>query len=116
MFSPPAGDKEAHVGDGCDQFQDNDSDYEMPVAVAKGKEKESSLEHHSLSAERLQEAIDDEIRRVASISGLEVPYSHACVLHFDNACSFLHHIVPSYLNANMIVANCVHIASTFPLE
>ena len=43
------------------------------------QEKVESLEYHSLAPERLQDIIDDEVRRVSSIAGLEVLFSYFCL-------------------------------------
>ncbi|TCD67993.1 hypothetical protein EIP91_011662 [Steccherinum ochraceum] len=69
-------------GSGFEDFQDNDSDYDIPVASTKGKEKMATLEYQTLSPERLQDTIDDDIRRVASISGLESPIASILLQHF----------------------------------
>ncbi|KAH8100277.1 hypothetical protein BXZ70DRAFT_1008298 [Cristinia sonorae] len=69
-------------GSGLEDFLDNDSDYDMPVASGKGKEKISNLEYHSLSPQRLQDMIDDEVRRVASITGLESAIASIVLQHF----------------------------------
>ena len=53
--------------------QGNDSDMELPASKDKGKQKRQDIEYKSLSAAQLQETVNDDIRTVASIIGLEVP-------------------------------------------
>lgn len=57
------------------QFQDvddDDDDYEVPINTGKGKAKFTGPEYESLSIEKLQESLDDIIRNVGSMTGLEV--------------------------------------------
>ncbi|CAL1703315.1 unnamed protein product [Somion occarium] len=76
---PPS---DAYDSDGSDFEDDNDSDYDVPVAKDKGKEKVNDVEHRSLSAVCLQQTLDDDIRRVASVTGLEHPIVSILLQHF----------------------------------
>ncbi|KZT03467.1 uncharacterized protein LAESUDRAFT_744539 [Laetiporus sulphureus 93-53] len=60
----------------------NDSDFEEPVIKDKGKGKSQSIEYQALSAVRLQELVDDDIRSVAGITGLESPIASILLQHF----------------------------------
>ncbi|KAH9914447.1 uncharacterized protein B0H18DRAFT_1087780 [Fomitopsis serialis] len=60
----------------------NDSDFEEPVAKNKGKSKSPGVEYESFSAARLQQRVDDDIRTVASIIGLESPIASILLQHF----------------------------------
>ncbi|KAI0081440.1 hypothetical protein K474DRAFT_1682029 [Panus rudis PR-1116 ss-1] len=67
---------------GFEDFQDDDSDYSIPVDTGKSKEKVGGIEHRSLSVEKLQSTLEDDIRRVANIIGLEHPVVSILLQHF----------------------------------
>ncbi|KAH9935819.1 hypothetical protein B0H21DRAFT_699161 [Amylocystis lapponica] len=60
----------------------NDSDMEIPATKNKGKQKSHAVEFQSLSSIRLQETVDEDIRHVASIIGLETHIASILLQHF----------------------------------
>ncbi|KAH9842518.1 uncharacterized protein C8Q71DRAFT_793976 [Rhodofomes roseus] len=60
----------------------NDSDFEEPVPEDKGKSKSPGVEYESFSAARLQQRVEDDIRTVANIIGLESPIASILLQHF----------------------------------
>jgi hypothetical protein len=60
--------------------QDNDSDYDHCLFKSdKEKQKSTTIETRSLSVRALQDIINGDIRRVASITGLSVSSLICCV-------------------------------------
>ncbi|KAI0818682.1 hypothetical protein BC629DRAFT_1463549 [Irpex lacteus] len=63
--------------------EDNDSDYDLSIQSSKkGKQKSTAIDARSLSIEALQEMINGDINRVASITGLPPSISLVLLQHF----------------------------------
>ncbi|KZT74024.1 putative ring-finger protein ariadne-1 [Daedalea quercina L-15889] len=77
-------DSDGYISDSYDSdaFEANDSDSEEPVAENKGKSKVPAIEYESFSPARLQQRIEDDIRTVANIIGLESPIASILLQHF----------------------------------
>lgn len=54
----------------------------MPAVQDKGKRKRQSIDFQSLSSVRLQERVDEDIRNVANVLGVEVWAYHHLVHYF----------------------------------
>ncbi|KAJ3476707.1 hypothetical protein NLI96_g10972 [Meripilus lineatus] len=63
-------------------FLDDDSDYEPPVVVDKGKKKLSTLEYKTLTCAHLQDTLEADISKVAGLTGLESPIAAILLQHF----------------------------------